>query len=170
MNAIADIAEAVLNSLWQTAILAFLAWLTIKLSQPRWNAATRHVIWWIVLAAIVILPGIPHGVPPAPPRQQPLPAAAAALPIHVSAPLAPAEPGAVTVTRRRTAVWPLCLFLVWAAVCALRVLRIARSYLHLRAVKRGATAWTHPLPGLTRRARLLVSRKISSPIAAGFLH
>ena len=40
-----------LNTLWQAAILAVLVGAAIALAPRRLNAATRHVIWWIALAA-----------------------------------------------------------------------------------------------------------------------
>ncbi len=66
MNIVTQIAGAELNSLWQTAMLAFLIWFAIRLFGPRWNGATRHLIWWIALTAIVILPCIRWRFPAAP--------------------------------------------------------------------------------------------------------
>jgi len=171
MNTITLIAAAVLNSLWQVAILTFLVWLALKLLAGRVNAATRHVIWWIALAALLIVPWVHRTAPPTPAVQTARPQTTArALPIPVAPPLAAArEPVPVTVTKTRTAVWPWMILAVWAAVFASRSTAMVRSYLHLRTVKRRATAWEHPLPGLTRSSRLLISSDVASPIAVGFL-
>jgi hypothetical protein len=40
MNVITLIAEAVLNTIWQAVILAFLIGVALRLLQPRLNAAT----------------------------------------------------------------------------------------------------------------------------------
>ena len=49
------ILEAVLNTLWQTAAVALLAWAALRWT-PRVNAATREAVWWAVLAFVVLLP------------------------------------------------------------------------------------------------------------------
>jgi uncharacterized protein (TIGR03435 family) len=43
------------------------------------------------------------------------------------------------------------------------------SYFYLRGIKRRAISEAYPLPGVRRRLRLLVSKEIASPMAAGFL-
>ena len=172
MNAVTLIAGAVLNSLWQAVLLAFLVWLAIKLVQPHVNAATRHLIWWITLAAIIILPCIPRSAPTSRPGQPLRPQGAkTALPIRVSAPLAPPSVQAtVTIKEKRTAVWPFWVLGIWAAVCVRHVIVIWRSYFYLRALKQRATQSSHALPGLTRSARLLLSLELPSPVAVGFFH
>ena len=59
MSLIDHIASAalagVLNSLWIALALALAAW-TLARCLPRTNAATRHVLWWTVLAVLLILP------------------------------------------------------------------------------------------------------------------
>src|SRR4051794_24863274 len=47
--------EALLNTLWQGAVLALLMWAAMRLL-PRINAATRCAVWWVVLAIILLLP------------------------------------------------------------------------------------------------------------------
>ena len=49
---------AVLNSLWQAVAVAAAAWVAMRFT-PRMNAATRHALWWAVLAAILLLPVAP---------------------------------------------------------------------------------------------------------------
>src|SRR5690349_16084536 len=139
MNFVTLIAAAVLNSFWQAGILAFLIWLATRLLQPRLNAATRYIIWWLALAAIVLLPFILRT--PAPiPQQQPHPSTvASALPAAVSAPLTPpAEPAVFTVVQKRAPVWPLYVFVIWSVVFGGRTARIVHSFVNLRGVKRRA--------------------------------
>jgi beta-lactamase regulating signal transducer with metallopeptidase domain len=47
--------EALLNSLWQGAVLAFLIWLLLKLFKQA-NATTRYGIWLATLLAVACLP------------------------------------------------------------------------------------------------------------------
>jgi beta-lactamase regulating signal transducer with metallopeptidase domain len=44
-----------LNGLWQGALLAAAIWLLLRLT-PRLNAATRYVVWWATLLAVLGLP------------------------------------------------------------------------------------------------------------------
>ena len=50
--------EAVLNTFWQGALTALLAWAAMRWMSrgARINAATRCAVWWAVLAVIVLLP------------------------------------------------------------------------------------------------------------------
>jgi uncharacterized protein (TIGR03435 family) len=163
------ISGAVLNTFWQTVILAFLIWLSLKLLQPRLNAATRHIVWWITLAAVVALPCLPRRSPRIA-EQQPSARTVAALPARVSAPLAPQVLAPVTVTERRSANWPPWVLAIWAAVFAYQTIQILRSYIHVRGVKQRARISMRKPPGLPRPARLLLSAEIGSPIAVGFRH
>lgn len=58
MNTLMAVLTAVLNSLWQAALLAALVRLGLRLA-PRVNAATRFAIWWTVLGMVRILPAAP---------------------------------------------------------------------------------------------------------------
>ena len=173
MNVVTLVASATLNSLWQGLALAFLVWVVLR-QLPRVNAATRHLIWWIALAAVLTLPVIPRRAritPRATPVAARVQPRVAALPIVVAPPYAtPPSETPVTITGRRSAMWPYCLLVTWALVFVQRLSKIVRSYLLLRAAKRHATEWPRPLPGTTRRARLLISSDVRSPIAVGFLH
>jgi hypothetical protein len=66
MNAIAAVAGAVLNSLWQSLALTLLVWVALRTVRARVNAATRHAVWWITLAVVVLLPCMPRSGRPAP--------------------------------------------------------------------------------------------------------
>jgi beta-lactamase regulating signal transducer with metallopeptidase domain/DUF4097 and DUF4098 domain-containing protein YvlB len=54
--------SALLNGLWQGMLLTVVVWAAMK-AVPGLNAATRHVLWWITLAAVLMLPfaGTPGG-------------------------------------------------------------------------------------------------------------
>src|SRR5271169_5643040 len=94
-----SILEVFLNTLWQTAAVALLAWVALRLT-PSVNAATRETVWWAVLAFVVLLP-----VMRAVPVQRPIPREASS--VFVAAPsslgLAP-EPVAAESVRRGPAV------------------------------------------------------------------
>src|SRR5215467_5706131 len=47
--------SAVLNTLWLALAVAAVIWLALRL-MPRVNAATRHAVWWAVLALVVLMP------------------------------------------------------------------------------------------------------------------
>ncbi len=172
---------ALLNTLWQTAVLAGAAWLAVTFI-PRMNAATRHLVWWTVLGAMLLLlflPAIPWQSAPAPsaavaaPPQtaaaEPAPSAAEPLPTAIPAAIPLAfDPGT----------WPVRLFVFWGAVVLLQLGRIGWSYGYLRGVKRRATpagaglrrdfdAWMMSCQ-VRRDARLLISGEVTSPVALGF--
>ncbi|HEV7180671.1 MAG TPA: pentapeptide repeat-containing protein [Candidatus Baltobacteraceae bacterium] len=44
-----------LNSLWQGALIAFVAWLALRIFASA-NASTRYLVWALALAAVVIVP------------------------------------------------------------------------------------------------------------------
>jgi beta-lactamase regulating signal transducer with metallopeptidase domain len=56
LNAVsASALMAVLNSLWLALAVAAVIWLALRL-MPRINAATRHAVWWAVLALVALSP------------------------------------------------------------------------------------------------------------------
>src|SRR5215472_17881818 len=60
--------SAVLNTLWLALAVAAVIWLALRL-MPRVNAATRHAVWWTVLAMVVLMPLatlLPRPAPPVP--------------------------------------------------------------------------------------------------------
>src|SRR6185295_9616845 len=61
-----SVISAILNSVWQAAGVAAVAWAILRFS-PKMNAATRHAVWWAVLAAVIALPA---AQPLMRPRQQ----------------------------------------------------------------------------------------------------
>ena len=46
---------AILNTLWLALAVAAVMWFALRL-MPRVNAATRHAVWWVVLALVVLMP------------------------------------------------------------------------------------------------------------------
>ncbi|MEO8096897.1 MAG: M56 family metallopeptidase [Acidobacteriota bacterium] len=165
---------AFLNTLIPAAALALLTFLALRFS--RMNAATRYAAWWAVLAAMVFLPFAPEVK-----FSTPAPAAPAAeiVAAPLQLPLAYNPPPAAPVEVKSGA-WMIWAASLWATFALYRALRIVRSYFHLRRVKGTA----QPAPpeameafdtwrgtcGVKRKARVLLSAEISSPIAIGFLH
>jgi uncharacterized protein (TIGR03435 family) len=173
VNAILGLFAAVLNSLWQAAMVAAIVWLALKLMariNMPFNAATRYVIWWAALAMVLVLPLGPrmldwwHTRTVIAPTIQMRHVAPA-----VSAPPLADPPVVVTLRQDRPAKWPLFIVALWAALCVFRLSQIGRSYLYLRGVKRRAAISTLPLPPISRPADLLISTEIASPMAVGFL-
>ena len=171
MNAVTFIMDSVLNSLWQSALLVGAVWAALKFSPARVNAATRYVIWWIALVVVLTLPWIHRASPAAEHANRPVaPALQHALPAEVAAPFVRPVPEAlVTVTNLPNATWPLWVFAIWSLVFVWHVFRMTSSYFYLRRIKRRSISETYPLPRVRRRLRLLVSKEIASPMAAGFL-
>lgn len=163
--------EAALNSLWQAALAVALVWLVLRWARLRFNAATRYVIWWAVLAVVLALPAGPsaiswwrsrvHTEVANAPR-----AVTRSVPVPVTLPEAPVV---VTLRPEGASKWPYWILGLWAALCLFRMGQIARSYFYLRGVKRRAAISPQALPEISRRARLLLSGDIASPMAVGFL-
>jgi beta-lactamase regulating signal transducer with metallopeptidase domain len=176
--------SAVLNTFWQAALIVAAASVALRFL-PRINAATRHLIWWAVLAVVVMLPAAPALVQissePHEPATKPVAAAQSADPIPqvdlaTKVPISHSdEPETHAV---RAGEWPLRAFAIWLATLLLLAGRIAWSYLYLRGIK--ARAARAPLElrrnfdvwmlacGMHRPARLLISGEIASPMAIGF--
>jgi beta-lactamase regulating signal transducer with metallopeptidase domain len=171
---------AVLNTLWIGVLLAAVAW-TLGRFLPRSNAATRHLLWWTVLALILILPfgGLPHRTqrvaPVAAPQADIVAAPVAFVPAPAPAPSRAILPLQIAAGRGIRAAIGLWLLFGFLQFC-----RIACSFAYLRKVKREAHAAPEALAlrfrsrvadcGIRRPVRLLISGRIASPMATGFLH
>lgn len=145
MNAIAAVAGAVLNSLWQSLVLTLLVWLALRIVRARVNAATRHAIWWTTLAVIVLLPCIPRSGRPSPAaagvRTAPMvPPSAPRWPVSVAAPLSPpAAEGGVAIIRKRATVWPLWVLAIWMAFFVREAVVVLLSFPFARGEATGTT-------------------------------
>jgi uncharacterized protein (TIGR03435 family) len=163
-----DIEIAVLDSLWQAALLAGLALLLLRFA-GRMNAATRFAIWWAVLGAALILPGAPHLMGMAGEWFQSA-TIQAARPLY--APIVPTTgteiAPLVTVEHRSATLWPICMAALWGLILLFRLAQLRRSYFHVRGIKSRASVSTESLPATRRSASLLLSSEIDSPIAVGF--
>ena len=180
---------ALLNSLWQSAGIALLAWAALQFL-PRFgiriNAATRCAVWWTVLACVVMLPFAPEttkrsaaparsvAIADAPVTTSVTPVAIAAAPI-APAPASPRPSGPVEITAGAAL---LAILGTWLALSLFRLWQILRSYRYLRGIKqrsRGVAPeqlinfdyWLLAC-GIDRTASLLVSSEIASPMAVGF--
>lgn len=183
MSLIDHIASAalagVLNSLWIALALALAAW-TLARCLPRTNAATRHVLWWTVLAVLLILPirGLDRSVS----RNAPVMVRSAgpATPTAVFTPALPPSRQAVFPVRIPAGGWLRLAVGLWLLFAFVHFCRIAWSFLYLRAIKRKAHAAPQAIGdrfnywiaacGIHRPVRLLVSDRIASPMATGFSH
>jgi len=192
MNILGTAFAALLNSLWQSALIALLVWAALRFLPRvniRINAATRCAVWWAVLAAVVILPLAPQHTNPR--SQAPLPAyesasnpvEAATMPVaaaRVETPLAsPGIAGGMAGPLTITAgAGLLAIFAIWSALSLFRIVQIVRSYRYLRGITERSRAvspermvnfncWLLAC-GIDRTARLLVSSEIVSPMAVGF--
>ena len=174
-----------LNGLWLALAGTAATWVALRFA-PRMNAATRHLIWWSVLAAIVVLTAL-QGPRSSAPVSSAFRTASAVLttvaptgrPLMpaTSAPRPAAEPPAAVQLR---AGWlPLAFLALWSVVCLFQLCRIAWSFRFLRELR----ARCRPAPAalaqrfeawrahgeVERPVVLLVSSEIVSPMATGFL-
>ena len=178
---------ALANTVWQVLALLAIVWVALRYA-PRMNAATRHLIWWTVLAAVVLMPFAPWFVQAweTPSESRPVAQVAtapAALPMAVPATVTPAvDPHPLPAGNVEVAIpagqWPSALLGLWLAVFLVQMGRIAWSYRYLRGIKQRAVRATPELRRdfdvwmlacrVHRPAQLLISREIASPMAVGF--
>jgi beta-lactamase regulating signal transducer with metallopeptidase domain len=178
---------AVLNTLWQSAGVALLAWAALRWT-PRVNAATREAVWWAVLAFVVLLPAL-RGLPAQRAEVREMPPAAVSAPVSAPAAFDRYSPApAVADARRRDTAqvvlpsgsWPTLLLALWGVFGMAQCARLAWSYLHLRRMKQQGRpaspeqqahfdAWISDC-GIRRPVRLLISNRVPMPVAIGFQH
>ncbi|MQA31413.1 MAG: hypothetical protein GEU82_16530 [Luteitalea sp.] len=121
--------------LWQGLAIAWITAAAVR-AMPRLNAATRHAIWWLALAAVLAIP-VAHGLAaiatgtPSAPDLTPLDAAGALM--------LPAIPDGVVA----------CAVAIWAMTAAVGALRVARSCHALGRLKRASSPFDR-----SREARL----------------
>jgi beta-lactamase regulating signal transducer with metallopeptidase domain len=166
-----------LNSLWIALALAGAAW-TLARCLPRTNAATRHLLWWAVLALVLLLPfgRWDRGVVRSAARGPAVTAPSAPAPAVFNPPLPPSH--AIFPLRVPAGRWLPAAMALWALFGLVQLFRIAWSFAYLHKVKRGAYSAPDDLGqrfrywvaacGIRRPVRLLISRQIASPMATGF--
>jgi beta-lactamase regulating signal transducer with metallopeptidase domain len=114
--------------LWQGLAVACITALTLK-ATPRLNAATRHVIWWLALAAVLAIPVV-HFV--APPAETPsMIAVVKSTSVEAAMLVLPALPGAVTTG----------LIAFWAFTLVVGLIRIGRSCREVARLKRASASF-----------------------------
>jgi beta-lactamase regulating signal transducer with metallopeptidase domain len=154
---------AVLNTLWLALAVAAVLWCALRF-MPRVNAATRHAVWWVVLALVVLLPLAtlllrprPESLAPSSARtelriESRVPSTSAAKPLHVRGAGASASPLPSGAIDSRAAAWPRLrlpfevhpgnwptrLLFLWMAVSAVLLARIMCSYFKLRGLRNRA--------------------------------
>jgi beta-lactamase regulating signal transducer with metallopeptidase domain len=183
MNPIPDaILSAILNTGWQAAAITLTVWALLRVT--RVSAATRHVIWWALLAMLVLLPFAPSLVN----GRRPLPVVRANGPGILEAPVAiqnfvplpaapaPRDSGPI---RWNPGNLPSILLVFAAAGFLVQCARIGASYLHVRRIRKCSrpasadyrerlAAWIASCR-VSRPVELLISDRVVSPMAVGFL-
>ena len=144
--------ERVVNTLPEGLLIALCAWLLLRL-MGRQNSGTRFAVWFVALAAVVGLPFLSS--------------------------FARAHTFSAQ-TRPEIAVpafWSLAFFILWIAIAAAALARVAVGILQVRQIRSGCTeiAPSSIAPELRallaetkRPVRLLVSDKARVPAALGF--
>jgi beta-lactamase regulating signal transducer with metallopeptidase domain len=171
--------------LWQGAALTAAVAVTLR-ALPRASAATRHVVWWLLLASVVALPLL-HVAWPAPVSSgvgiDEAPSGPTPSVIATSRPDDPAFTsstgiGATPWVLPSPPDWLAALALgTWLGFVLLSSVRLARGVVHVRRLARGGTPvpegrearlrlWMDARP-TGRRMDLLVSRNVAVPCAVG---
>jgi len=153
---------AVLNTLWLALAVAAVMWFALRL-MPRVNAATRHAVWWAVLALVVLMPLatlLPRSAPPAPSsawtqkqtRARTLSSSVIKLVTGAKASVQPPPPAPLHALASRPSVtprvhipiefrpgnWTSSLLFLWMAVCCVLLVRIVCGYLRLCSLRNHA--------------------------------
>ena len=129
----------IVSWLWQGLAIAWITAAAVS-AMPRLNAATRHAIWWLALAAVLAIPvaqalaAIAPDTLPAPGPGGPLDAAGALM--------LPAFPDGVVAVAAA----------LWAMAATVGLLRIVRSCRGLGRLKRACRSGPRPATASTRAA------------------
>jgi len=192
--AAASLLQTVLNSVVFAIIPGALMWVFATFARGV-NAATRHVICWAVLLAVLAIPLVNIAVarlePANPalevtasidtptPTSSPAPTPSASVDTSIGPPIEAPSRSFQLPFEIRVGYLPLCLVGGWAIFCILQFARIVSSYMYLRRLKRESQPAARELRlsfdewklacGVDRDVRLLVSDEVTSPLAAGFL-
>jgi beta-lactamase regulating signal transducer with metallopeptidase domain len=145
--------ERVVNSLPEGLLIAFCAWLLLRL-MGRQNAGTRFAVWLVALAGVVALPLLGG--------------------------LGSAQSSLIPQAHVQFAVpsfWAISFFVLWLAIALLALARVVAGVWQVRQIRRNCTEipvneLDPTLVGLlaetNRPVRLLVSDKARVPAALGF--
>jgi beta-lactamase regulating signal transducer with metallopeptidase domain len=171
--------SALANGLILTTALTALLWLALRLTPRRnLNAATRYVVWWVTLAAVLVIPLAPliSRPVPRPARESrasvvtPSTPVPRVLPRVIPPRLAIAIP--IVQPAKPLPTWPLWL---WPALSVTLLIRLAVGYRQLGRLKARAMplrnprlqSWLRSCRGTRPDIELAVSSEIATPIAAG---
>jgi beta-lactamase regulating signal transducer with metallopeptidase domain len=155
LNALARMsAEGLLNCMLEGIAIGLFAWILLRVVGRR-NSSTRFAVWFFALLAIAALP---------------------ILGVAASSARAGSAGSAITVPGS----WALVIFLVWALIAGVALLRVGIGLWQLRKLRRSCSAidsaTLHPVPSATlqafqpiRRVTLCQSDRLRVPTAIGFL-
>lgn len=172
---------AVLDTLWVALAIGAAAWALARFL-PRTNAATRHLLWWTVLALVLFLPFAAMNRRPAgDAASEEIAAPSATTPVAADSPAAALPPQRNAFPLEiHTGDWMAVAFAIWLPIALVQLCRLAWSFFYLRKVKRGSQPASAAVAlrfqywvaacGIRRPVRLMVSDKIASPLATGFRH
>jgi beta-lactamase regulating signal transducer with metallopeptidase domain len=148
-------AESMLNCLLEGVVIGLFAWILLRVVGRR-NSTTRFAVWFSALLAI------------------------AALPVLGVAAAGSAQAGRVASAITVPSSWAFYIFILWAAIAAVLLLRVGIGLLQLRTLRASCTAIDVPtldssvqetLQGIqaVRPVALCRSDRIQVPTAIGFL-
>src|ERR1700676_694350 len=148
-------AESMLNCLLEGVVIGLFAWILLRVVGRR-NSTTRFAVWFSALLAI------------------------AALPVLGVAAAGSAQAGRVASAITVPSSWAFYIFILWAAIAAVLLLRVGIGLLQLRILRASCTAIDVPtldssvqetLQGIqaVRPVALCRSDRIQVPTAIGFL-
>ncbi len=174
--------SALLNGFILSTALTGAVWLALHFTQRRTvNAATRYVIWWVMLGAAIFIPlsFVPVSLTPQPMRSLThisRPAPPGPLPVRATGRVSAFTPAPIAIHVYQPArPWPKWPLLFWPLLSAILLVRLTASYLLLNRLK--ARAQTIELPQLERwlaRCKgirpgigIALSPEIATPIATG---
>jgi len=192
MNAIL---AALVNGMLASAGLAFTVWVALRLAPGSLlNAATRYMVWWVVLVVAVALPvfylpvndaaaGV--AVPLTESAKRISTPAATEAPHELQTAVSPLPATALMSPRRPVfpltlsgGLWPGQIVIAWLVTSVLMMIRLVGSVVVLERRKARAAnppqalavqleQWTVWCGGSERRVRLGISSEISVPLVAG---
>lgn len=174
---------AVLNSFAATVAIALVASVLMKFAGGL-NASTKHVMWWMVIPAMLAVIPVRMFVNQPPPADEP---AAVSLDLNRPTAFEPITPVKQSLDAPssdadslefRIGYLPLLAGVLSAAIFSVQMLRLAWSYRYLRLLKHTGERPPQELHlnfdewvigcGVHRPVRLLLSDVVASPIAVGF--